>query len=401
MTRAIRSRASRGSFELLLDAIWSSDGAPRNRRILVPAIAWEEDPSPVSIRRRPNTTAALFSLLIPLSYAFSAIAEPRGEISGASAETSSPSLARLRERSSNWPIHPHDAEHAFTYGPLRIVENRPTQRGLSGARRVVLDLPDHELRVKAKWKPVPARFDGVNNSPRRELAAYEVQKLFLDPENYVVPTSAMRCLSSGHVVTTPGAPGDDGRFQGTLPGTMCQLGLLSLWLERVDLPEKILDLDRFDSDSDYARHRADFNLTTYLIKHLDGRRGNILVSTSPNDPRVFAIDNGVAFGGFFYNWFVPNWSKIRVPALRRESIDRLRALEFEDLQALGVIAQLEIQPNGDLMTVAPTLNLDADDGVRFEEGTIQFGLDEDEIEDLWGRIEDILEDVDEGDIPLF
>ena len=32
---------------------------------------------------------------------------------------------------------------------------------------------------------------------------------------------------------------------------------------------------------------------------------------------------------------------------------------------------------------------------------MQFGLTEDEIDDMWERIEDLIEDVDDGKIPVF
>ena len=40
-------------------------------------------------------------------------------------------------------------------------------------------------------------------------------------------------------------------------------------------------------------------------------------------------------------------------------------------------------------------------GVRLEGKTLQFGLTDDEIEDVWERIEDLIEDVDDGEIPVF
>ena len=45
----------------------------------------------------------------------------------------------------------------------------------------------------------------------------------------------------------------------------------------------------------YAANVGRFNLLTYLVEHEDGRAGNILVSKAPEDRRVFAIDNGIAF----------------------------------------------------------------------------------------------------------
>lgn len=218
------------------------------------------------------------------------------------------------QSTENWPIDPAAAQQVLAFGPIQVVGDHYAGRGMTGARRFDLELADSSgraVRVRAKWKPVPKRFDGVNNSPRRELAAYEVQKLFLAPEDYVVPTSALRCLSASDFVVKPEG------LTPTLAGTRCVLGLLSLWLNDVGLPEAILDVERFRGEPGYARRRADFNLATYLMKHQDGRRGNILVSTIEGSARVYAIDNGVSFGGLFYNWFVPNWKKLRVPHFAR------------------------------------------------------------------------------------
>ena len=121
---------------------------------------------------------------------------------------------------------------------------------------------------------------------------------------------------------------------------------------------------------------------------------------------MFSIDNGVSFGagfsGLFYNWFVANWNSIRVPALRAESIDRLRTLKPADLTAaLGVVSQLALDDQGIYRNVPPGENLDPSRGVRIEGKTLQFGLTDDEIEDVWERIQDLIEDVDDGDLPVF
>jgi len=260
---------------------------------------------------------------------------------------------------------------------------------------VELAVGDDRRRLSAKWKPAPSRLDLFNNSPRKEIAAYEVQKLFLDPSDFVVPTARLRCLRASDFA------GKRRIRAVTVRGTDCQIGVLSLWLDSLTLPDQLLDDDRFEGDVDYAARVADFNLAMYLIKHSDGRRGNFLVAESGLPPRIFSVDNGVAFGGFLYNWFVPNWKKLRVPALRRESVERLRRVRFADVERLGVVAQLEVDERRHFVSVAPGPNLDPDDGVRFDGRTIQIGLEEDEIEDLWERIEHLLEDVDRGRVAVF
>ena len=66
-----------------------------------------------------------------------------------------------------------------------------------------------------------------------------------------------------------------------------------------------------------------------------------------------------------------------------------------------MVAQLELDDDGIFVNIPLGENLDPDDGVRIEGNVIQFGLNEDEIEDLWERIEDLIEDVDEGDVAVF
>lgn len=306
----------------------------------------------------------------------------------------SPSAEALAPPSEHWPLHPLVAERVLQNAPIRILEDRYAGRGMTGARRLLIELPDRGTRFQAKWKPVNRRLDGINNSPRRELAAYAVQKLFLEPPDYVVPTARLRCLGPDDFADPEQAPRPG-------PGGDCRLGVLSIWVEAVELPDRLPDLERFARDPLYAARLADFNLATHLMKHRDGRRGNILVSPPGAPPRFFAIDNGVTFGGIFYNWFVPNWDDLRVPALRRQSVERLRRLRPEQLEALGVVAQLERDGTGGLRIVPPGPNLEPDEGLRRRDGTIQLGLDDDEIEDLRDRIEELIEDVDEGELAVF
>jgi len=62
-----------------------------------------------------------------------------------------------------------------------------------GAKKLRLRFDDG-VEINVKWKRAPAEAEGWNNSPRREIAACEVQKLFLEPDDYVVPVSVPRCI---------------------------------------------------------------------------------------------------------------------------------------------------------------------------------------------------------------
>ena len=245
-----------------------------------------------------------------------------------------------------------------------------------------------------KWKRMPPDLDGVNNAPRKEIAAYELQKLVLDPTDYVVPTSVPRCVRLERFEEV----GID--IEPTLPESRCVMGLLSVWIDGVTVPDLLYDERRFLDDPVYAWYLANFNLITYLMQHLDGRDGNFLVSKDESRRQVYAVDNGISFGAFFYNWFVPNWEVIRVPALRQESIDRLRKLSRDDLDALGVLTNMSMGEDDVLRPAPYTENFDDDDGARIENSSIQLGLTDDEIDDLWDRIEDLIEQVDKGEIAV-
>ena len=299
----------------------------------------------------------------------------------------------------NWPGDPHSIESLFEEG-YSLEAAKGTATGTSGAMKVKIAF-DRGLEgkpevVRFKWKATLPWLDGINNAPRKEAAAWLIQQLFLDPEDYVVPASFFRCVPLEIIRKL------NPKVKSNISKGECALGLFSVWLLDVKLPEQLYEPERFASDYDYAYYMANFNLLTYLIAHHDGREGNFMVPSDASRRQVFAIDNGVAFGGIFYNWFVPNWNNIRVPALRRDSIDRLRKLREEDLHALlGVVAQLERDEAGIYQSVEPGPNLEPGNGAHRTDKVLQFGLDDGEIEDVWERIEDLIEDVDEGKFQLF
>jgi len=311
------------------------------------------------------------------------------------------------DRFPNWLVSPHEGERLLLHSRHEFEKKTGAGAGTTGAEKVTLSFPDDGVVLDFKWKLVDPswklvtqRYDGINNSPRKELAAWVIQRLFLDPEDYVVPFTTAYCvaLADYHAKIDKVEP--------TVEGSQCMLGVGALWMKDITLSIPVLDPVRFDRDYVYAYFLANLNLFTYLVKHHDGREGNFLASKDDARRQVFSIDNGVSFGaGFsrlFYNWFVANWNSIRVPALRVESIDRLRGLQEADVTAaLGVVSQLERDDEGVYWNVPPGENLDPSRGVRIEGKTLQFGLTDDEIEDVWERIEDLIEDVDDGEIPVF
>jgi len=331
-------------------------------------------------------------LCLALALACTSVLGPRDRSPVSFRETASPSTA---EPEPFRRVPPGRAYELLASAPLELRSYREAGGGTTGAEKYTVYFPSADVEMVTKWKEVPARLDGVNNSPRKELVAYAIQRIFLDPPDYVVPAAAARCepietYRQRHKLASP-----------TVEGTKCVLGILSVWVTHVTVPEELYDEERFRSDYQYAYFMSNFNLLTYLIKHRDGRDGNILVSEDETDRRVFSVDNGIAFGARIFNYFVPNWYKLRVAAVRKDSIDRLRELRREDLDFLMVVAQLEVDDEGMLRSVPPGPPLDPDAGAVARDGTVQFGLTASEIDGIYERIEALIRAVDEGRVPVF
>ena len=111
----------------------------------------------------------------------------------------------------NWPYPPEVFEGQLPTDldsmDFAVVSRERTEQGISGAELLKLTLPEAPGEIKEisfKWKEMPRKatrdgrgiLDGHNDSPRRQIAAYQIQKLFLDPEDFVVPTTLAFCASS-------------------------------------------------------------------------------------------------------------------------------------------------------------------------------------------------------------
>jgi len=66
-----------------------------------------------------------------------------------------------------------------------------------------------------------------------------------------------------------------------------------------------------------------------------------------------------------------------------------------------LIAQLEIDDAGIAQTAPPGPNLEPDNGASRQGDTLQFGLKQSEIDDIWQRIQDLLAAVDAGRLSTF
>lgn len=249
-----------------------------------------------------------------------------------------------------------------------------------------------EMRIKIR----PASLGGseFNNEPRYEMAAYLLQKAFLDDPDYVVPPTALRTLHRAKI--EPYIP----PIFATFRGTSDVLVVAQYWLQHVTGPRDIWDPGRFASDPTYARHIANMNVLTYLIKHGDSNPGNVLLSTDRATGRAFSVDNGISFSS------KPSdrgelWRELRVPRVPARTIERLRALNLERLDALlGSVGTWEMR-DGRLVPAPGHARLPGSRGVRRAKGFVQFGLTTRELRDLDKRRIQLLRLVDQGKLGTF
>lgn len=247
--------------------------------------------------------------------------------------------------------------------------------------------------MKVKFASSAPNGEAFNNSPRHEVAAYEIQKLFLDEPDFAVPPTILRVFDLDWYKTIK--PDVSATFR----NTSSVLAVVQYWLDAVT-PEGVFDLKRFDRDTAYARHLGNLNLLTHLIRHNDANAGNILVSTSPENPRMFAVDNGLSFDTQESNRGT-EWRELRVPRVPRYTVERLKKLTRADLDnALGVLAEFEIR-DGKLIPVERGANMDAGRGVRRKENRVQFGLSRLELNGVWRRLESLQKRAENGNLKTF
>jgi len=183
-------------------------------------------------------------------------------------------------------------------------------------------------------------------------------------------------------------------------GTESIVVTIQYWLFQVG-QEDIWDADRFRADTAYARHVADFNILTYLIRHNDQNMGNFVISTDSSNPRVFSVDNGLAFSSPVSDRGA-RWRNLLVERLPAGTIERLRHVTRGDLdRQLETVTQFRIRDDGRLEWMEPTENTDRGEGVRRNDDVVQFGLTEREIRDVWRRLQDLLRDIDRGRYEVF
>jgi hypothetical protein len=249
-----------------------------------------------------------------------------------------------------------------------------------------------EMRIKIRRaNPGATEF---NNEPRYERASYVFQQLLVDRSESIVPVTVLRPLPLAMLrAWTPEA-------NPTFRSSTEVLAVIQHWLPDIVGPDDAWDPARFESDPIYARQIANVNILSFLIRHKDSNKGNILLSADPAVGRAWLIDSGVAFAS-------PRsdrgtlWKDVRVPRVPADTIARVRALDLEQLSAaLAVVAQYEVRDHK-LVAVPPTAPFHKHEGVRRSRNVIQLGLTVTELADIEGRRKALLAKVDSGALPTF
>jgi len=285
--------------------------------------------------------------------------------------------------------------------PMRIVNaeiSRPKAKGDITLKGDVA-FGDHDA-IRVKLRKAEPGADTFNNVPRYDMAAYELQKLLMDPTDYTVPPTALRMVPiaalrehTGDVTPTP-------VFKPTFKGADEVLCVVQYWLQDVKVPEDVYDPALYESDAGYARHVGQMNVFTYLIRHGDSNLGNFIMSANPPNTRVFSIDNGVAFASEASDRGEA-WKSMRVKRVPQDAVDRLRKLTEADLTAhLAVVGQWELK-DGHYAPVAFGENLGANAGVRRKGTTVQMGLTRNEISGVWDRAQRLVKMLDKGELVAY
>jgi hypothetical protein len=285
-----------------------------------------------------------------------------------------------------------DLERILAAEPLVIVQaeiSRPKAKGDITLRADVAFGDAPPLRVKLR-KAEPGA-EAFNNVPRYDLAAYELQKLFIDPPEYVVPPTALRMVPFADFARySPGV-------RRTFPPADQVLAVAQYWLSDVKVIADVYDAARFGSDPVYARHIGQLNVLTHLIQHRDSNVGNFLIGRAERGARVFSIDHGVAFASSDSDRG-KLWRDMRVTQLPEDTIARLRRITPEQLESrLAVLAQWRLQ-DGRYVPAPLGPNLAARRGVRRVDGQLQMGLTSMEIWAIQRLLDGLLQRVDKGEI---
>lgn len=290
-----------------------------------------------------------------------------------------------------------DAVESMLRGESTLLGMDDPPSGSQGAKILTLRTPGGVV-LRAKWRPQSS--GDLINEPRKELASYAVQRLFLDANELVAPPTAARCI-----------PLEQYRKfakdeSATFPDTECVFGYQSYWLEGVRTVERarkddllgpgegIFDAGRFASDAVYRQSLAKANLLTYLINHGDAHNEQFLLQAveTGHSLRAFIVDNSIAFLSIPNPMllFREDWAKIQVPWLPKRSVERLRKLTDADFNGLGTVSELE-RRGRQLYFVRDTKLPSDGTAMSWQGARLRIGLTSNEIDLVRERVKALLE----------
>jgi hypothetical protein len=302
---------------------------------------------------------------------------------------------------------PAEVEGWLADPALEILGADEPPAGIQGVMVLTVRRPrPTPIVFRAKWR---AHYTTTaRNSPRRELAAYAVQKLFLEPGEYVVPPAAAHCFPLAEYRKMVSRAADP-----TFAEVPCVYGILSYWLEDVqslaDAREAgwfhgqyrhAFDPQLYAANPAYRDSISRVGMLTYIIGHADSHAKNFVITTDSAAPLVYSVDNSLSLG-LKKNPKLDethDWSELKVPSLPEAAVERLRK-SVDRLDELGVVTELEPR-NGGLVAAERPRGQPSADGMEWVDGTLRVGLSVSEIGDLKVRIALLLQWVRQGAIRL-
>ena len=305
--------------------------------------------------------------------------------------TPTTAAATAAAQAPHYSLPPTEIERRLQSEPFQITGMTDNRWEGDRTQRTALRFRDGTV-FQVKWARAAEGGFALNNQPAYELAAYRLQALFLERDDWVVPPTVLRVMPLRVYRQL------DPELGPTFDGTTSVLVVLQYWLDGVEAFERP-DPARL-RDEAYARRLADLNVLTHLIRHADSNPGNVLIAAA-GEPRMFAVDNGVSFGS-------PDsprgtlWKDLHLSRLPDSLVRRLRRLDRPALEgALAVLAQLDVAADGRLEPADPGPRRRPHRGTDFTDGVVQIGLTDREIDGVWTRLQDLLRRVDAGEITVY
>ncbi len=284
-------------------------------------------------------------------------------------------------------------------GDLEILSMDDTPSGSQGAKILTLRgwTRGQATVFRVRWRAQSS--SGLVNEPRKELAAYAVQKLFLNEDELIAPPTMAHCFPIGHYLRF--APKESPTFA----SADCVLGFASLWLEGVKTVESaredhwlddgdgIWDEGLFEKNAMYRASVGNANLLTHLINHGDAHELQFMLEKTPRGLRTYVVDNSIALRSIKNPMLLlrEDWSQVQVPSLPSRAIARLKALTAQDVARLATITELELHDRQLSVTKQPLETPPSDPKEMSWHGDrLRIGLTQGEIELVSSRIRDLL-----------